>query len=43
MVILRNLAYGKNRLQEIIMEETEEMCKDIEAQGVFDDILHLLK
>ena len=44
MVILRNLGYGKNRLQEIITEEAEELCNEITAKdGQVFDICHLLK
>ena len=44
MVILRNLGYGKNRLQEIITEEAEELCNTItRKEGEILDISSLLK
>ena len=44
MTILRNLGYGKNRLQEIITEESEEMCRIIiSKEGENLDICALLK
>ena len=44
MVILRDLGYGKNRLQEIIVEEVEELCKIVTSkEGEVMDICELLK
>ena len=44
MVILRDLGYGKNRLQEIIVEEVEELCKIVTGkEGEVMDICELLK
>ena len=44
MMILRNLGYGRNRLQEIITEETEELCKLISnKEGKVFDICDMIK
>ena len=44
MTILRNLGYGRNRLQEIITQETEELCKLISRkEGKIIDICDIIK